>query len=183
MLQDNVKSQPVRHNDPRTAYRWKLIDRTRGQPHTEARSRRMRAASLSCLTRRKMTRPELRLSPPSPRVGHSGPIDVAQSTQGSAAVAINVVAQGTVDMASRADIVDLLMPAGIMEIPPCLLDPKVANLTTNNSIPVLLMARSICQAVIAQTQIDRHPGFQLCHQVRNVENAFRKEPSVLRRGG
>jgi hypothetical protein len=46
-------------------------------------------------------------------------------------------------MASRADIVDLLMPASIMEVPTCLLDPKVADLTTDNSVPVLLMAGSI----------------------------------------
>lgn len=62
-------------------------------------------------------------------------------------------------MASRTDVVDLLVPARIMKIPAGLLDPKVANLTPDDSVPILLVTRTVGQAVVAKAQVGRHPGF------------------------
>ena len=46
---------------------------------------------------------------------------------------------------------DLLVPRRIVELPPSLRDPEIADFTANNSVPILLVSRSIGEAVIAKT--------------------------------
>lgn len=77
----------------------------------------------------------------------------------------------------------LLVPTRIMEIPASLLDPKVADLAAKYSVPVLLVARTIGQAVIAQTQVRGHPGFELSHQFRDVKYRPWEKPGIFWRRG
>ena len=84
-------------------------------------------------------------------------------------------------MASRADIMDLFMPTGIVEIPAGLLDPEVAHFTADDGGPVFLGPRPIGQTMIAESQLSWHPWLQLGHQLRDVEDCLGQEACVLGR--
>lgn len=95
----------------------------------------------------------LLFSSPPPRVRNTRPVDITQPSQSTTAVTIDIVAHGTRSVASRTDIVHLFVPAGILKIPPSLLDPEVTDLTANNGVPVFFGAGSVGQTMIAQSEL------------------------------
>ena len=67
---------------------------------------------------------------------------------------------------------DLLVPRRVAKYPTGLGDPEVTHLAADNGIPILLASGSVGKTVVAETEVGRHPRFQLSHEFRNIEDGF-----------
>lgn len=95
-----------------------------------------------------MTCPSLDFHTPL-HTSHPRPVNISKSSQSSASIALDVIAQTAAQMARRAYIMHLFLPAATDKLPTGLPDPESALFTADHGRPVLCRTGSVSEAMIA----------------------------------